>query len=177
MCLVHQVLPTAQGLPGWSPIQVLTRSTVLDFGDLTGTGMSPPLGRRQVPLPPKNRRYCVGHQIPPSTAQSCCCAGVRRDTIVRLTKTGRTNSRVARHPQFFAHVPSYGVNQCSMNLRAKDRVRKGVKGKGWRSRLSMNTFWHTAIITITHVGSLFGSHACLLVPRSSSPTRTTTPTT
>ena len=24
MCLVHQVLPTARGVPGWSPIQVLT---------------------------------------------------------------------------------------------------------------------------------------------------------
>ena len=41
------VLPTARGVPGWSLIQVLPRWTVpFDFGDLTGTGMSPPLGRR-----------------------------------------------------------------------------------------------------------------------------------
>ena len=51
MCLVHQVLPTSTGCSrvvthlGTNP-----RSTVLDFGDLTGTGMSPPLGRREVTL-------------------------------------------------------------------------------------------------------------------------------
>ena len=39
-----------------------------------------------------------------STARSCCRAGVRRDTIVRLTKMGRTNSRAARHLEDFAHV-------------------------------------------------------------------------
>ena len=31
MCLVHQVLPTAQGVPGWSPIQVLTPLVVFLF--------------------------------------------------------------------------------------------------------------------------------------------------
>ena len=51
MCLVHQMLPAARGVPGWSPIQVLTpldgASLRWSDGNRYACICSPPLGCRQ----------------------------------------------------------------------------------------------------------------------------------